>query len=206
MAYVSAEARREQLIEAAVRVIAREGADGATTRKIADEAKAPLASLHYCFQNKENLLLAVFTQLSEELPVDVDLPEREDVGLGLVIEQCLTRAMQWSVQYPVRMRAMIEILLWAERYDPELSASFYDAFLKSSEAVLRQVDVPLPDEELHSVLRVAISLVDGLSLQMLTNGDKERTLRDTATACAMLKAFLNESARKADAVGDSEIA
>ncbi|MFF8380643.1 TetR/AcrR family transcriptional regulator [Streptomyces sp. NPDC015661] len=194
MAYVSAEARREQLIEAAVRVIAREGADGATTRKIADEAKAPLASLHYCFQNKENLLLAVFAQLSEELPVDVDLAEHEDVSLGLVVEQCLTRAMQWSARNPVRMRAMIEVTLWAERYDPELSVSFYDAFLKSSEAVLRQVDVPLTDEELHSVLRVAISLVDGLSLQMLTNGDTERTLRDTATACAMLKAFLNESA------------
>ncbi|MEU1226284.1 TetR family transcriptional regulator [Streptomyces sp. NPDC005828] len=196
MAYVSAEARREQLIEAAVRVIAREGADGATTRKIADEAKAPLASLHYCFQNKENLLLAVFAQLSEELPVDVDLPEHEGASLGLVVEQCLTRAMQWSVQNPVRMRAMIEVTLWAERYDPELSVSFYDAFLKSSETVLRQVDVPIPDEELHSVLRVAISLVDGLSLQMLTNGDKERTLRDTATACAMLKAFLDERARE----------
>jgi hypothetical protein len=88
----------------------------------------------------------------------------------------------------------------------ELSVSFYDAFLKSSEAVLRRVDVPLPDEELRSVLRVAISRVDGLLLQMLTNGDMGRTLRDTATACAMLKAFLNESAHKVDAVGDSVIA
>ncbi|MEV6833115.1 TetR family transcriptional regulator [Streptomyces sp. NPDC051133] len=203
---MSAEARREQLIEAAVRVIAREGADGATTRKIADEAKAPLASLHYCFQNKENLLLAVFAQLSEELPVEVDLPEGEDASLGLVIEQCLTRTMQWSVQNPVRIRAMIEVTLWAERYDPELSVGFYDAFLKSSEAVLRQVDVPLSDEELNSVLRVAMSLVDGLSLQMFTDGDTERTLRDTATACAMLKAFLNQSARNAGGVGDSAIA
>ncbi|MFJ9855542.1 TetR/AcrR family transcriptional regulator [Streptomyces sp. NPDC101150] len=196
MAHVSADARREQLIEAAVKVIAREGADGATTRKIADEAKAPLASLHYCFQNKENLLLAVFTQLSEEMPVDADLPEGENATLGRVIEQCLTRAMRWSVENPVRIRAMIEVTLWAERHDPELSVSFYDAFLKSSEAALRQVDVTLSDEELHSVVRVAMSMVDGLSLQMLTNGDKERTLRDTATACAMLKAFLGESERK----------
>ncbi|WP_129305024.1 TetR family transcriptional regulator [Streptomyces sp. L2] len=194
MAYVSADARREQLIEAAVRVIAREGADGATTRKIADEAKAPLASLHYCFQNKENLLLAVFAQLSEELPVDVDLPEGEKASLGPVMEQCLTRAMRWSVDNPVRIRAMIEVTLWAERYDPELSVGFYDAFLKSSEDVLRQVEVTLSDEELHSVVRVAMSLVDGLSLQLLTNGDKERTLRDTATACAMLRAFLGDNA------------
>ncbi|SEB81058.1 TetR/AcrR family transcriptional regulator [Streptomyces sp. TLI_105] len=196
MAYVSAEARREQLIEAAVRVIAREGADGATTRKIADEAKAPLASLHYCFQNKENLLLAVFAQLSEEMPVAADLPEGEGASLGDVLELCLTGAMRWSVENPVRARAMIEVTLWAERYDPELSVGFYATFLRSSEAVLRQVDVSLPDEELQSVLRVTMCLVDGLSLQLFSDGDKERTLRDTATACAMLKAFLKEGARE----------
>jgi AcrR family transcriptional regulator len=197
MAHVSADARREQLIEAAVRVIAREGADGATTRKIADEAKAPLASLHYCFQNKENLLLAVFAQLSDEMPVDADPTQDEKPSLGQVAEQLLTRAMQWSVENPVRTRAMIEIVLWAERYDPELSAGFYDAFLKKSEDVLRRADVTLSDEELHSVVRVSMSMVDGLSLQMLTTGDMERTLRDTATACAMLRAFLSESARSA---------
>ncbi|MYZ06835.1 TetR family transcriptional regulator [Streptomyces sp. SID2999] len=192
MAYVSAEARRQQLIEAAVRVVAREGADGATTRKIADEAKAPLASLHYCFQNKESLLLAVFKQLSAEMPVGVDLPEDGSATLSYVIEQSLTNAIRWSVDNPVRVRAMIEVTLWAERNDPELSVSFYDTFLRSTEAVLRQVDVSLSDEELHSVVRVAMSVVDGLSLQLLTNGDKERTLRDTATACAMLKSYLNE--------------
>ncbi|MER7915939.1 MULTISPECIES: TetR family transcriptional regulator [unclassified Streptomyces] len=199
MAYVSAEARRQQLIEAAIRVVAREGADRATTRKIADEAKAPLASLHYCFQNKENLLLAVFTQLSTEVPVGVALPEGGSATLSDVIEQSLTNAMRWSVDHPVRMRAMIEVTLWAERNDPELSVSFYDAFLRSSEAVLRQVDVSLSDGELHSVVRVAMSLVDGLSLQMLTNEDKKRTLRDTATACAILKSYLSERERNPSA-------
>ncbi|MFJ4002586.1 TetR/AcrR family transcriptional regulator [Streptomyces sp. NPDC090023] len=195
MAYVSAEARRQQLLEAAVRVVAREGADGATTRKIADEAKAPLASLHYCFQNKENLLLAVFKQLSAEMPVDVVLPEDGSATLSYVIEQSLTNAIRWSVDNPVRVRAMIEVTLWAERNDPELSVSFYDTFRRSTEAVLRQVDVSLPDEELHSVVRVAMSIVDGLSLQLLTDGDKERTLRDTATACAILKSYLSERER-----------
>ncbi|MEV6796659.1 helix-turn-helix domain-containing protein [Streptomyces sp. NPDC051320] len=178
-------------------MIAREGADGATTRKIADEAKAPLASLHYCFQNKENLLLAVFEQLSDELPVGVDLSEDRKASLGQVAERLLTRAMRWCVEHPVRTRAMLEILLWAERYDPELSAGFYKAFYNRSEDHFRQADMTLSDEELHSTVRVAIALVDGLSLQMLTSGDKGRTLRDTATACAMLRAFLGEAARNA---------
>jgi AcrR family transcriptional regulator len=196
MAYVPAATRREQLIEAAVRVIAREGADGATTRKIADEAKAPLASLHYCFQNKENLLLAVFERLAEELPVGVGLLESGNAVLGRAAEQALTRSMRWVVENPVRARAMIEVTLWAERYDPELSVGFYETFRKSSAGVLRQFAVTLSDEELDSVVRVMIALVDGLSLQMLTDGDKERTLRDTATACEILKAFLGERDRE----------
>ncbi|MFF9213282.1 MULTISPECIES: TetR/AcrR family transcriptional regulator [unclassified Streptomyces] len=195
MAHVSADARREQLIEAAVRVIAREGADRATTRKIAEEARAPLASLHYCFQNKENLLLAVFTQLSGEMPVEADPPEDENVSMGQVMERRMTRAMQWTVENPLRVRAMIEVTLWAERNDPELSVSFYEGFFRSSEADLRKAGTALPDEELQSLVRVGMSIVDGLSLQLLTNGDKERALRDTATACAMLKAFLDESER-----------
>ncbi|MFF9228917.1 MULTISPECIES: TetR/AcrR family transcriptional regulator [unclassified Streptomyces] len=192
---MSADARREQLIEAAVRVIAREGADRATTRKIAEEARAPLASLHYCFQNKENLLLAVFTQLSGEMPVEADPPEDENVSMGQVMERRMTRAMQWTVENPLRVRAMIEVTLWAERNDPELSVSFYEGFFRSSEADLRKAGTALPDEELQSLVRVGMSIVDGLSLQLLTNGDKERALRDTATACAMLKAFLDESER-----------
>ncbi|MGW0813031.1 TetR/AcrR family transcriptional regulator [Streptomyces viridiviolaceus] len=192
---MSADTRREQLIEAAVQVIAREGADRATTRKIAEEAKAPLASLHYCFQNKENLLLAVFTQLSGEMPVEADPLEDESVSPGQAMEQRLARAMQWTVENPLRVRAMIEVTLWAERYDPELSVTFYEGFFKSSEAALRKAGTTLSDEELHSLVRVGMSIVDGLSLQMLTNGDKERALRDTATACAMLKAFLDESER-----------
>ena len=41
--------RRRQLIEAAVRVISREGTARATTRRIATEAGAPLASLHFLY-------------------------------------------------------------------------------------------------------------------------------------------------------------
>src|SRR3954469_19945780 len=64
MAHVPTEVRRQQLIDAAMAVISREGVDGATTRRIADEAGAPLATLHYCFQTKENLLWATFEHLA----------------------------------------------------------------------------------------------------------------------------------------------
>jgi hypothetical protein len=54
VAHLPADVRREQFIDAAVNVIARVGVDGATTGRIAEEADAPLAAPHYCFQSNEN--------------------------------------------------------------------------------------------------------------------------------------------------------
>jgi AcrR family transcriptional regulator len=63
MRHVPAAERREQLIAAAIAVIAEVGVEGATTRRIAAAADAPLATLHYCFQSKERLLLDVFDRI-----------------------------------------------------------------------------------------------------------------------------------------------
>ncbi|MGW0819305.1 TetR/AcrR family transcriptional regulator [Streptomyces viridiviolaceus] len=82
MARIPADTRREQFIDAAVRVIARDGVVGATTRRIAEEANAPQTSLHYCFQAKENLLLAVFEHLSESLRADSEaVADKETMSL-----------------------------------------------------------------------------------------------------------------------------
>ena len=56
--HVPATVRRLQLIEAAVRLMARDGMDGATLRAIAKEAGAPLATVHYCFTDKDELMSA----------------------------------------------------------------------------------------------------------------------------------------------------
>jgi AcrR family transcriptional regulator len=199
MAHVSADTRREQFIEAAVRVIAREGVDGATTRKIAQEAQAPLASLHYCFQTKEKLLFAVFESLSQEFYVDADAAviEADNASLGCVVEQLMTLVGQAITEKPGKARATLEIAMWASRNDPELGGRLYDIFLTSWEGVLRKAHVTLSDEELRSVVRVIAAVSDGFTLQMSAAADRDRLMRDTATACAMLKAFLDEGVRGA---------
>ncbi len=52
---------RERIIEAAMRVFARDGLQGATTRAIAQEAEVNEVTLFRQFQNKEGLLAAVMT-------------------------------------------------------------------------------------------------------------------------------------------------
>jgi len=51
--------RRQQLVDAAIAVMTREGVNKATTRAIVAEAGTSLSVFHYCFDSKQSLLEAV---------------------------------------------------------------------------------------------------------------------------------------------------
>lgn len=191
MAHVPTEVRRRQFIDAAVTVIARVGVDGATTRRIAEEAGAPLATLHYCFQTKENLLWAVFEQLAEL--TRADLEEHADFRGQPVAEMAalvLEDSIRWAVDNPDANRTQMEIWLWAERNDPEFAVRVYGMFIDAWKGFLGSAETPLPEDQLETVTRVVLSLVDGLYMQLITHGDEKLVLRELETAQAMLKAFL----------------
>src|SRR5690606_16858999 len=59
VAYLSADVRRRQIIDAAIEVIATEGLARATTRRIAERADATLGSLNHCFRGKDELMRLV---------------------------------------------------------------------------------------------------------------------------------------------------
>lgn len=61
--------RRAALVEAAYRVIADRGVEGATTRRICAQAEMPLASFHYAFESRTALLCAV---METAVPTDID--------------------------------------------------------------------------------------------------------------------------------------
>jgi TetR/AcrR family transcriptional regulator, regulator of biofilm formation and stress response len=191
MTRVPTEVRRQQLIDAAMTVIAREGVDGATTRKIADEAQAPLATLHYCFHTKENLLWAVFEQMAELVRYDraqADPPDRAPTAL---VTKLLREAVQWAIENPVPNRAQIEIWLWARRNDRQFASRIYDTFIQAWKDCLREALAPFPEEHLETLTRVFVAVFDGLCLQLITHGDDLVALREAETAREMLMAYVD---------------
>jgi len=74
--------RREQLIQAALAVASRDGIDAATVRAVAAEAGVSLGVVHYCFQDKDELLRAMAHAITSanlerslgELPPSTDDP------------------------------------------------------------------------------------------------------------------------------------
>ena len=91
MGNVSAENRRAQLIEAAIRVIQRDGIPAATTRAIAAEADAPLASIHYTFGSKEEVVRAAFDFLAEEMISSIEASTDYTAGIEAAIAGAFER-------------------------------------------------------------------------------------------------------------------
>jgi len=69
---------RQQLLEAALAVMARSGLEGLTMRGVADEANAALGSIQYHFDDKDDLVNGAFTLLVERM-VEVSLFAVSDV-------------------------------------------------------------------------------------------------------------------------------
>ena len=149
MAHVPADVRRRQFIEAAVTVIAREGVDGATTRRIAEVAGAPLAALHYVFQTKENLLWAVFEELGELLRADFESIEQHSRSLAVEARQLLLSMAAWGVKNPDYSRAQLEIWLWGERNNREIASGAYAKFIEAWKDIFRGLRGSLPEEDLE---------------------------------------------------------
>jgi AcrR family transcriptional regulator len=74
--------RRELLVHAAIKVMAREGVPNTTTRMIVAEAGMQIGVFHYCFRSKEELVLEVMRTITE----------RNFEAVGGVLEQASTPA------------------------------------------------------------------------------------------------------------------
>ena len=192
MARVQAKVRREQLIDAAVRVATRDGVASTTTRAVAAEAGASLASVHYCFDSKQELLREVLISIINELTGDV--PDGPPDGAGVAGMLRADLGALWAVveREPGKQQVTYELTHYALRTEglEELARWQYEVYYARSAERLRAVaaragvewTLPLP-----VLTRMLMNMIDGLVLGWLVD-------RDSALAHGALDAF-------ADALG-----
>jgi len=177
MARLPAGQRREDFITAAVQIIAERGVHGATTRRIAERAQAPLASLHYCFHTKEELFLAIYDDMAASQMRD-GFHVREGAGLGRAAAGLLRQIAAWFAKDDIYAQAQLELFFWVLRQDSDLGKKVYQVHLDRLEGLLRQGLRPDDDVKLVEVLaRALASVADGLVPQWLTF--KDPIMRDT---------------------------
>jgi AcrR family transcriptional regulator len=192
MAYVKAKVRSGQLVEAARRVLARDGVKGATLRGVASEAGVPLGTLSYVFGSKEQLLKAVIQDVTEEIAEVLAESAQTDRGLEqairagietfwtrLVADERWLQVMQYElVMYSLRTPGLDHLARWqTERYCRIVAAWCQQAANDAGELCAVPFD---------ALARVMVASVDGIILQFVADPDDARSRRDLAMLTEML--------------------
>ncbi len=178
MTRVSADVRRELLIEAAIRVMVRDGVARTTTRAIVGEADMRLGAFHYCFRSKAELLEQVIrTITTHSLEPALAALER-----GGTLEERLLGGLReyWDhvVRFPEEHRVTYELTQYAVR-EPglaEVARKQYEIYLEANTTVLDTIaassgitwSAPVP-----VLARSVAALIDGMTLLYLNEGDAE---------------------------------
>lgn len=166
--------RREQLIEAAIAVLAEHGLDGMTTRRITEEAGLALGAFHYAFESKHALMRAVIERFSDG--VDRVLLESLRSASNpddptLLIRQLLDAFWDYVESTPMLQVAQYELTVHALR-DPDLR-ELADLQIERTAQAVELVIAELPDvgERSEDVARFIAATMDGLILHHLVQRD-----------------------------------
>ncbi|WP_162940025.1 TetR/AcrR family transcriptional regulator [Gryllotalpicola protaetiae] len=205
MAHIPANERREALIEAALRVVARDGIAGATTRAIVAEADMPLASFHYVFDSHDELMAELVQRaVNEEYRAIAPLlgSDITDASLGDLVEAGLTRYLDSVKAEPERERAMLELTQYALRDErtAHLARLQYERYTELVQMALEAAagrtgwrwNVPVVE-----VARMVVALADGITISWLVRHDDGEALALARSGARAVEAHASAPERSA---------
>jgi len=171
--------RRQALVEAAMRVMEREGIAAATTRAICAEAGMPNGFFHYCFTSKQELMLEVAQQFRRHFLELFTLTEVLEGDVHAVVTGALTAFLDDVAANPDIHQLTYELPLYALREEDLAGIAqrcYEDNELVGAEflrtiASIAGCEWTEPADKLARYLAVA---VDGTVLQWLVLRDDER--------------------------------
>jgi AcrR family transcriptional regulator len=191
MPRISAAQRRDDFIRAAVEVIATHGIDGATTRRIADEAKANLAMLHYCYDSKEALFADVFVYVAGKY---AEVIERSDPHTTVeeAARAVLRGVMRFYLDSPNFAVTAIELISWARRQHEDRGIAVYERATQALRDVLQEAagEAPLPEDTVEEIAYILATLADGFAVSWIAYGNRELAEQQLDVVMSVLDAWL----------------
>jgi AcrR family transcriptional regulator len=170
---VAAKDRKKQLISATVELMRREGVQSVTMRAVAKEANAPLATVHYCFSGKDELMAAAAEAWLKNLSsFSGDVPLH--LGLRKAVEQVAEGYWRALEDEPASLLAEIELILWATRNAPAspLAAKIYPAYEVELGNIFSAAAKNNGDHcciSVPTLVRSFLMIYDGAAIQYMTD-------------------------------------
>ncbi|WP_197275072.1 TetR/AcrR family transcriptional regulator [Luteipulveratus halotolerans] len=185
---MSADERRQLLVEAAIRVMLRDGVAQATTRAIVAEADMQLGMFHYCFRSKGELLEQVVEAITAH-----SLERVEEIGRGGgTVRDTLRSTMRayWDhvLAHPDEHQLTYELTQYALRRPglEDVARRQYEFYLQTLTRLLDEAGAAFGQEfsvPTSVIARYLITVLDGLTLNWLIlrdDGDPEAVLDQAA--------------------------
>jgi AcrR family transcriptional regulator len=205
LARLPATQRREDLVQAAIRVATREGLTAATTRRIAGEAGVSVGIVHYCFRSKEELLGEVvrvlamegYTAAADALPADGDA------------EELIGRAVHafWKLieATPERQLLTYEVITWALRTpDVEpIAREQRDRQIEGIQQLMTLIAQAAGIEwtrPVDDLARMVLAVTDGVVLSWLVDHDSDAVVRALDAFVGQFATYTKKSTNKGRAV------
>ncbi len=193
--------RREQLIDAAISVLAREGIGAATTRRITAEAGLALGAFHYAFRNKDELLRAVAERLSRGVEGVLESSPADPTASLTAFGEQIVQAFWGFVEQTTELQlAQYELTVHALR-DPGLKPLAEEQYRRLTAAVDGALEghPEVPDGQArHDLASYLVSVMDGLILHRVVEGDADAAVRRLELFVATLPALADRVRRQRD--------
>lgn len=189
--------RREELLDAAIELLADEGLARTTTRAITERAGVALGAFHYAFRSKDELLQAVSDRVSNHLAVvladggqgHADVPSAT-VGMLEGLWDAIERA-------PLLHLAFQELVINALR-EPGLrdtAGRAHERACATIDGILRDLPDAPGASDRDDLARYLLGTVEGLSLQALVHDDGAAARRRLALHANLLEELANGVSR-----------
>ena len=187
--------RREEIIQATIRCLARDGHAKFTMKTLAQEAGLKQSILHYYFDDKAAILAAALQTVTSSLDQRITqaqdaAPPTPDERLRAVIRACL----QTVQECPELWRVYIQ--LWGEMMHNDallaINAELYDKVRRRMAALLnlgirsgtfRRLDV-------IQAATVIVGLIDGIALQLTLDPNTLNLDQAVQCGCEAAEAYL----------------
>lgn len=186
MARLAVQERRAALVDAALRVMVRDGLAAGTTRAVVAEAGMPLASFHYAFASRDELLRELVHRVVGREFSAATAGMDPAAGLAGCLRQAAAGYLEHLEREPGHEQLMLELTLHSLR-DPALrplAQEQYRAYLAAAAQLLERA-AGLTGERwarpVGELARLLVTLVDGATTTWLVD-------RDTAATRAVLDA------------------
>ena len=172
------EAQRQALARAAYQIIAESGFEGLRTRDVAARAGVNIATLHYYFATKEDLIRGVVELLLREFETfhAPDQPPLEEMspreGLRSEMEdvryQLKTRPDTYTVLFELYMRSLRDTRV--KQMLREMDRRWREHLESFLVAGVRTAEFPA-DLDIHATSALLVAILKGVAMQLLSDPD-----------------------------------